>query len=149
MFTNETNGILVSEAQLEGITIPYNTPDVGLEPEFYLDMTAKGEGVTPVRKLLDRDQFDSTFWQSKLINSAIMPWIPFFSNCEGFDTRMVLFDLLEYHAQCKLPSYNDIKVVNPIPSSGLDPVADRCNLAIKCIYDEPLSLTVASSTRWY
>jgi len=63
-------------------------------------MTAKGPDINPVRKNLDKDVFDSTFWDSKQINAVIMPWLPYFSNCEGYDTRMVLYDLLEYNDQC-------------------------------------------------
>jgi len=67
-----------------------------------------------------------------------MPWIPFFSNCEGQDQRIILYDILEYHEKCVLPKYDDIKVVNPIPSTGLDPIADECQIILKCIYDEPI-----------
>jgi hypothetical protein len=85
---------------MEGITMPYNTPDIGDEPYLYLDMTAYGEGVNPVRKALDKDIFDNTFWQSKQINAVIMPWVPYFSNCNGQDSRIILFDALEYRPEC-------------------------------------------------
>jgi hypothetical protein len=39
--------------------------------------------------------------------------------------------------------------VNPIPSTGLDPIADECKVILKCIYDEPVFQPIASSTRWY
>jgi len=42
MFTNKTYGILISEFYLEGITIPYNSPDVISDPDFFIDMTATG-----------------------------------------------------------------------------------------------------------
>lgn len=87
-------------------------------------MTATGPGINPIRKSLDTDVFDSTYWQSRQINAAIMAWIPFFSNCEGYDSRMIFYDLLEYNSQCNLPAAQDIRVVNPIPSTGLSPVAD-------------------------
>jgi hypothetical protein len=82
MYTNHTFGFLVAEVQLDSITMPYNTPDVGAEPDFYIDFTAVGADVNPKRKPLDKDVFDSTFWQSKQINAVIMPWVPFFSNCD-------------------------------------------------------------------
>ena len=56
---------------------------------------------------------------------------------------------MEYHEKCVLPRYDDIKVVNPIPSTGLDPVADECKIDLKCIYDEPIFQPIASSTRWF
>lgn len=39
--------------------------------------------------------------------------------------------------------------MNPIPSTGLDPVADTCDLVLSCIYDEPIFQPISSSTRWY
>ena len=42
--------------------MPYNTPDVGEEPDLYLDFTAFGEGVNPIKKNLDKDVYDNTFW---------------------------------------------------------------------------------------
>jgi hypothetical protein len=67
-----------------------------------------------------------------------MPWIPFFSNCDGSDSRTILYDVFEYNQNCSLPTYDEIQIVNPIPSTGWSPVADSCNLQITCRYDEPL-----------
>jgi len=150
MGTDRTFGILVSEAQIAGVTMPYNTPDVGNEPLFYIDMTSTAEGVNPRPKELDKDVFDSTFWQSKQVQAVIMPWIPFFTNCEGYDTRMVLYDVFERGGRCVLPPYEAIRVVSPIPADGLDPVADRCAPnaqfpELTCRFDEPLDKPIAAS----
>jgi hypothetical protein len=154
MGTDHTYGVLISEAQMAGVTIPYNAPDLGNEPLFYIDMTSTAPGVNHRRKHLKKDVYDGTFWQSKQVNAVIMPWIPFFSNCEGYDTRMVLYDVFERGGRCSLPPYEDIRIVNPVPSSGLDPVADRCAPndeypELICRYDEPLGEPVAGSKRWY
>ena len=123
----------------------YNTPDYGNEPPFYLDMTATGPGINPVRKNLDKDVYDSTYWDSKQIQAVIMPWIPYFTNCEGYDSRLIVYDVVEYNPGCILPSYDQIQIVNPIPSTGVNPVSDQCNLNLRCIYDEPLQQTVTNS----
>ena len=78
-----------------------------------------------------------------------MPWIPFFSNCRGYDSKIVLYDIFEYHKNCSLPVYEDIQIVNPIPSSGLNPISDKCTLEIQCRYDEPLNSSTSDSVRWY
>jgi hypothetical protein len=69
MGTDRTYGILISEAQTAGVTLPYNAPDVGAEPLFYIDMTSTAEqhGVNPGAKGLDKDVYDATFWQSKQV----------------------------------------------------------------------------------
>ena len=41
---------------------------------------------------------------------------------------MVVFDIVEYDPGCGLPIYEDIRVVNPIPLSGVDPISDTCKL---------------------
>jgi len=35
-----TYGMLINDVMMEGVTIPYNAPDVGNEPLFYIDMTS-------------------------------------------------------------------------------------------------------------
>ena len=149
LYTNKTFAAVVSTTTSLGVTLPYNMPNWGEEPEFYLDMTSRGDDINPVRKKIDKDVFDSTYWDAKLITANIMPWVPFFSNCEGYDSRIVFYDILEYNNKCKLPKSKQIKVVNPIPSTGLDPVADQCNIVLKCIYDEPIFQPITSSTRWF
>mmetsp|Transcript_135 Transcript_135/g.127 ORF Transcript_135/g.127 Transcript_135/m.127 type:complete len:80 (-) Transcript_135:3149-3388(-) len=72
-----------------------------------------------------------------------MSWIPYFSNCEGYDSHMILYDLFERGGRCNLPPAESIRVVNPLPTTGLDPVADRCAPndlypEFTCRYDEPL-----------
>lgn len=76
--STNTFGFLISETFLDGITIPYNAPDVEADESFFLDMTAK-VGLLPSRNY-DKDVYDSTYWQSREITSAIMSWVPFFSN---------------------------------------------------------------------
>jgi hypothetical protein len=80
---------------LEGFTIPYNAPDYGNDPSLWLDFVST-DNVNPTTKRTDKDIFDTTYWQSKQINAVVMPWIPYFSNCDGFDSRIILYDVLEH-----------------------------------------------------
>lgn len=46
--------------------LPYNMPNVGAEPLFYIDMTSEEkDGVNKPSKYLKNDVFDTTFWDSK------------------------------------------------------------------------------------
>lgn len=112
--------ILISSTILETVIVPYNAPDIENPKILYLDMT-EPVGLPPDR-MLDKDVYDATFWQSREIDSLIMSWIPFFSNCDTADERIIVYDFFEYDSTCKLPK--DIGVVNPIPSTGLNPTAD-------------------------
>jgi hypothetical protein len=77
-----------------------------------------------------------------------MPWLPFFSNCDGFDSHIIIFDALEYSKNCTLYDADQIRIVNPLPTTGTEPVADHCSLDITCRYDEPLA-SDSITTRWY
>ena len=77
--------------------MPYNSVDFGEDPALWLDFVAIDEKANPTHKDMDKDAFDSTYWQSKQINAVVMPWIPFFSNCDGHDTRIIPFDAFEYN----------------------------------------------------
>ena len=45
MYTNDTFGIIINDVLLSSITMPYNAPDYGNEPSFYIDMTATGPDI--------------------------------------------------------------------------------------------------------
>jgi len=90
-------GFLISETFLDGITIPYNAPDVENDQSFFLDMTA--DLGAPSQRGYDKDVHDSTYWQSRQITSAIMSWLPFFSNCERYDTKIIFYDLVEHNPE--------------------------------------------------
>lgn len=76
-----------------------------------------------------------------------MSWIPFFSNCDSSDERIIVYDFFEYDSSCTLPQ--DIGVVNPIPSTGLNPTADTCDFNFVCRFDEPLTQDNNNMQRWY
>jgi hypothetical protein len=154
MGTGNTWGILVAAQQMAGVTLPYNAPDLGSEPLFYIDMTSTAPGVNMGTRRLEKDVFDSSYWQAKQVSAVIMAWIPYFSNCEGYDAHMILYDVFERGQGCELPAYEDIRVVNPVPTSGLDPVADRCAPTTEfpeviCRYDEPFGQPSIGSSRWF
>ena len=91
---------LISSASLSGITVPYNAPNVGGDQSFFLDMTAP-IGLLPSRGYT-KDVFDSTYWQSLQVTTVVMSWFPFFSNCEGYDTKIIFYDIMERDSRCAL-----------------------------------------------
>ena len=38
--TNYTHGVIINEAQMEGITLPYNLPDYGNDPVLWFDFVS-------------------------------------------------------------------------------------------------------------
>jgi hypothetical protein len=137
-----------------GTTLPYNAINYGADPNLWFDFVAEGPDIKLTSRNLDKDVFDSTYWQSKQINAIVFPWIPFVSNCDGHDNRIIFYDAFEYtpprnDSYCELPKYSDLRVVNPLPTAGLTPVSDKCAFSLQCRYDEDLSQLTSSTTRWF
>merc|ERR1711968_13549 len=109
-------------------------------------------------------------------NKMMLPYLPYFSNCDGFDSYIPIWRLFE-HPDCELPDVpdptaaieQDIKggdMVRTDPRrkipmfphqddivgvQGLgfnEPVADICNFATTCTYEEDL-LQPEVNERWF
>lgn len=96
--------------------------------------------------------FDFLYWNIKNVKYVIFPWVPFFSNCEGYGRKMMWFDLLERHLNienCTLKSPENTIFVKSIPTSGLEPESDSCSLNIKCSYEENINQTFSTDTKWW
>ena len=92
-----------------------------------------------------RDPYSSTIFDDNEILYIFLPYIPYFSNCAGYDKFIYLYDLLENEKNCSFPS--DIKVVDYFPWKGLKPKSDQCDLSLTCLYDE-LDQNVISN-KWF
>ena len=106
-------------------------------------------------------------WTWKFEKVAL-PYLPFLSNCRGFDSYVTMFDVFESE-QCQLPELtpdngpfgrnwwrrdyppfphqDDIRYVGP-QHVGQVPVSDWCELDIQCAYEEDLP-QVDITPRWF
>ena len=41
--TNYTHGIVITQSLMEGLTLPYNLPDVGNDPNLVIDFTSTNQ----------------------------------------------------------------------------------------------------------
>jgi hypothetical protein len=107
-------------------------------------------------------------------DKVVLPYLPFFSSCQGYDSYIPIYDLLEDSTQCSLPDIvnmnhaagdsdkdkhwwrrkypafphqDDIKVVRPQDILET-PIADWCERSIKCKYEEDLSGQDVTA-RWF
>ncbi|GLD93027.1 hypothetical protein PINS_up001619 [Pythium insidiosum] len=98
----------------------------------------------------------------------LLSYLPFFSNCMGYDSYIPLFDLFESES-CglpeltseqgefgrnwwrrkfpPLPNQDDIRHVGPL-NVAQEPVADRCMMDLKCYYEEDLP-NADVTPRWF
>jgi hypothetical protein len=94
---------------------------------------------------------------------VVLPYLPYFSNCYGFDSYMPLWSLMEDTRQCTLPQYSaddpdrdqfpsipqpdDVQVVGPLDILTM-PISDACHREMRCAYEEILDNPDAIP-RWF
>jgi hypothetical protein len=84
----------------------------------------------------------------------VLPYLPFFSSCRGFDSQIPLFLLLESEENCNLVDYNEtiwIDQWNPFTKATaveIDTQMDRCSWIIPCKYEEEIE-KVSNEDRWF
>lgn len=101
-------------------------------------------------------------------SKVILPYLPYFSNCKGYDSYIPIFEILE-NDKCELPELtldyeeygtnwwrrefppfphqDDITHVGPA-DVGKHPIADWCELTVQCAYEEVLGQADVTP-RWF
>lgn len=84
------------------------------------------------------------YWDERDIASG--PFLPFFSNCEGFDSRMTLYDVFE-NEECDLIEEDSTTPVTSwtFLASG---VSDQCDYSTVCVIEEDYKVP-SDGPRWY
>ena len=101
------------------------------------------------------------------LNSLILPYLPYFSNCREFDSYIPLWALAESSDECKLPRVSsqypdtwwrrkiqplphqdDVEAIGPSDFISFYPVADWCERRLQCSFEESLSSTDVTP-RWF
>ena len=93
----------------------------------------------------------------------LMPYLPYFSSCNTFDSYIPFWMLVEDELECALPAENpknwfrykfdplpdqdNTKVVSPF-NILMEPVADWCERSLKCNYEEDLAAQT-NAPRWF
>lgn len=91
-------------------------------------------------------------------SSVILPYLPYFSKCNEFDSHIPLWALLESSSECQLPTVSDdfpsdwwrrkmpplpheddILPIGPMDFAKFYPLADWCERELHCRFDEDLT----------
>jgi len=105
----------------------------------------------------------TAFWSSKGLETVSFPWLPFFSNCDGFDSHIHIWELLENPGYqndgtregCDIVDYDKLKVVPPFPLDFstmemiMEPNADACDFITQCRFEEGLEESDYASKVWF
>ncbi|CAK0820555.1 unnamed protein product [Prorocentrum cordatum] len=150
------SGLYDVELNTAMVTDAIDTGDLPNAPQtpYYDDSSAMDNIVTD----------SSAFWTSTNLETVAMPWLPFFSHCDTFDSHIVIWDLFEQ------PDYNSRggprdgcaqytpETVGMVPTSLVDPttlelvfspVADNCSFVVKCRFEESLEDGFFSADPWW
>eukprot|EP01029_Cantina_marsupialis_P009699 TRINITY_DN2249_c0_g1_i2.p1 TRINITY_DN2249_c0_g1~~TRINITY_DN2249_c0_g1_i2.p1 ORF type:complete len:4493 (+),score=1584.60 TRINITY_DN2249_c0_g1_i2:343-13821(+) len=113
--------------------------------------------------------YDATWWQKgddgKVVEAIALPYLPFFSNCEGYDSHIYISKLLEDHPDCHMePVESTIYVDEWFWNNQMTPQSDYCKrvetedeatlgqtvggIEIFCQYEEDI-FAPSSATRWF
>lgn len=77
-----------------------------------------------------------------------MPYLPYFSNCQGYGDYVPIWALIEQNSECTIVDRDETIFMTEF-SFGGSPDSDSCDeIIIKCAYDEIPSET-AALPRWF
>lgn len=109
-------------------SIPVNVP------VYEDDGIQKNAALYPVQNSISDVARGFTWWDSadtEPMTFLTLPYLPFFSNCDGYDNYMSIGKLLETHPDCELVNYDKTRHVNQYPWYGMfSPLGDRCQAHI-------------------
>ncbi len=101
------------------------------------------------REYNGKSPFDDVYWQRENLTSLVMNWIPFLSNCKGYDKHVILYDLIENSQNCFFPEQSNVNIIKPIPIEGFTSVSDSCDLKLNCRYDEIILKIKGKMKNWF
>lgn len=103
-----------------------------------VDITADPE---PVVNLASEVKKGETYWDSADPSGTFafltLPYLPFFSNCRGYDQYIGISKLLEAHPDCTIIPYDKTRYVNQYFWYGMfSPLGDTCQVPVTWTNDE-------------
>jgi hypothetical protein len=78
------------------------------------------------------------------------PWLPFFSNCRGFDSQIAYSKLLETHEDCRLSKHEDTRFIydfDPLEQLLTKGMWESDAIADVCVHDKTTKTMKALSQR--
>lgn len=124
--------------------LPFNLFDVS--QDIFIDLVVDDTLLNQTLRSYSNQPYDQSYWNNK--NVVALPWFPFFAHCEGYGSRINLFDALEDSTQCVLVPKSATTTIKSIPTSGIDATGDRCRIKLQCQYVEEVNTTY-SGTSWF
>lgn len=133
--TNNMFLTIVDTRENVALDMPLNLPHLELTQNTYLVSYGAVNGSSP----LVNEKFDSLYLsQNDRVTYGAdgvyaLPFLPYFSNCRGFGSYIMLFDIWENEEYCKLVPPEQTKVVSQTDFFQ-SAISDECLGRVKCQY---------------
>jgi hypothetical protein len=90
------------------------------------------------------------FWTQHMqgASMAVLPYVPFFSQCRGYGSNIPIFEIMESRNGCDLVDPEETVFVNQWDPFVPEAIADTCNITIECAYEEKVDAE-DSRARWW
>lgn len=129
------SNVSIGDDRLFGITT------MGFDPQrSHNILFSRNPKMDPIEKVLQEKQS----WPHDFL---ALPYLPFFSNCDGYDSHIAISRLLEEHPDCSGVEYSQTV---PISDFGpMNPVGDSClGIVLHCTYEEEVR-GARTNLRWF
>ncbi|KAL4493036.1 hypothetical protein ABPG72_020815 [Tetrahymena utriculariae] len=138
------NKIFAFVLQNQGIVnLPLNLPNMTANTQNYPNTLISYSTANSSDSLFPQNITQESIYSSFVNNDRfwvnmqqlIIPYIPYFSNCQNYGQFMYLHDIIEEGSICDLVTPQETK---PVKQLGFQtrPVSDKCEREIECIMDE-------------
>ncbi|CAH0369723.1 unnamed protein product [Pelagomonas calceolata] len=113
----------------------YPSDDNPYDSLYPVDDRGKTKELDPEsQEVSAKEMFDSTV--------MAFPWLPFFSNCRGFDSQVAYSKLLETHEDCRLSKHEDTRFIydfDPLEQLLTKGMWESDAVADICVHDRALA----------
>ena len=100
----------------------------------------------PTSDPIDSVREEDEWWPHDFL---ALTYIPFLSNCDGYDSHISLSRLLEEHPDCQGVGYDQTVPTKEYALNGKQPVSDTClGVVLHCTYEEEVR-EARKNLRWF
>jgi len=90
----------------------------------------------------------SGFWTGGL-SHVTLPYMPYVSNCAGYDSHVPLWKLFQNSEQCIFRSPNETTTTSQFDLISSEKLTDYCDVRLHCRYEEDITTGDASRAYWF
>jgi hypothetical protein len=90
----------------------------------------------------------SGFWTSGL-SHVTLPFMPYVSNCAGYDSHIPLWKLFQNPEQCIFRQPNETTTTSQFDLLASEKITDYCDVRLHCRYEEDVTTGDASRSYWF